>query len=242
VTVEEKKHKPETKELIRIKGRPAMSYRDSLGKGEKSVWDEACVLFNELLDFLHSQDMLRKTTIPMDRQRLMLIWENSRNYGIAFNAMVKKFENEKSILEFTSKADLTQHEATYIFISQLVGIALINIESVFKTSLLFFLEEKNGITRNMTLGRLLRTIEDMSSSLGQRLKAIVDTEIRNSLAHGTFWFGNGGKVFLATNSYLEDVKEMPLHKFWMEIKNMNTISLAFTEVLAAKIDAGYFKN
>jgi hypothetical protein len=88
---------------------------------------------------------------------------------------------------------------------------------------------------------LLHAIEDMSSSLGQRLKAIVDTEIRNSLAHGTLWFGKGGKVFWATNSYLEDVTEMPLYKFWMEIKNMNIISIAFIEVLISKMRAGYFK-
>jgi hypothetical protein len=163
------------------------------------------------------------------------------NFGIAFNDMTRKFSNRESALAFIRGADLTETSATYIFLSQLIGTALISFESVFRTSLLFFLEEEEGITKAMALGQLLRQIEIISPKIGACLREMVDTKIRNSLAHGTFWFKKGGKVCLATNSYLEEVEEMPLSEFWIEIKKMNIIAIAFIEVLRKKIHANYFR-
>jgi hypothetical protein len=51
----------------------------------------------------------------------------------------------------------------------------------------------------------------------------------------------GGKVFLAEDSYLDKVEEMALYEFWIEIRKMNIISIAFTDILNKKIDEGYFK-
>jgi hypothetical protein len=218
-----------------------LSYRDELSDAEKPIWDKACVLFEKMLDDFNSENLLRKGTISVDRARLGQIWENSMNFEIAFNDMVGKFRNEESISAFIKGADLTQTSATYVFLSQLIGTALINLEAVFRTSLLFFLEEEQGITRTMTLGQLLRQIKIISPEIGACLEEMVDTKIRNPLAHGTFWFKKGGKVCLATNSYLEEVEEMSLAEFWIETKKMNIIAIALIEVLKKKIDANYFR-
>jgi hypothetical protein len=212
-----------------------------LSDAEKPIWDEAHALFEKMLDDFHAKNLLRKGTISVDRTRLRQIWENSMNFGIAFNDMTRKFSNRESALAFIRGADLTETSATYIFLSQLIGTALISFESVFRTSLLFFLEEEEGITKAMALGQLLRQIEIISPKIGACLREMVDTKIRNSLAHGTFWFKKGGKVCLATNSYLEEVEEMPLSEFWIEIKKMNIIAIAFIEVLRKKIHANYFR-
>ena len=218
-----------------------MSYRDELTLTEKKVWDEACELFEDMLDDLNSKNLLRKGIPHSDRERLMLIWENSRNYGMAFNEMLKIFDSPETFLECASNAGLTPHTLTYAFVSQLVGTALVSFESVFKTSLLFFLKEESGIQRKLTLGRLLDIIEQINPPIGRRLKKMIDTRIRNSLAHGTFWFREGGRVFLATNSYLNEIEEMALHEFWIEIKKMNITSIAFTHILDIKINEGYFR-
>jgi hypothetical protein len=218
-----------------------MSYRDKLSGAEKPIWDKAYALFEKMLDDFNAKNLLRKGTISVDRARLGQIWENSMNFGIAFNDMTRKFSNRESTLAFIEGADLTQTSATYVFLSQLIGTALISSESVFRTSLLFFLEEEKGITKRMTLGQLLRQIEIISPEIGACLRKMVDTKIRNSLAHGTFWFKKGGKVCLATNSYLEEVEEMPLSEFWIEIKKMNIIAITFIEVLRKKIHANYFR-
>ncbi len=219
-------------------------YKEQLGKAEKPIWDEASAVFEDLLEDLNSKNLLRKGTLHMDRERLMQIWASSRNYGLALNEMIHKFDSEEKMKEFTSKSGLTEGIMVHLLLSQLVGTALISFESVLKTSLLFFLEEEQGIRRNMTLGRLLNQIMKISPETGQRLLKIVDTEIRNPLAHGTFWFkakGTEAKVFLASSSYLDDVKEMELYKFWIETKRINIVSLAFVNVLNEKIAAGYFR-
>jgi len=118
---------------------------------------------------------------------------------------------------------------------------LVYFESVFKTSLLFFLEEEEGITKKMTLGQLLRQIKEISPSIGTRLERMIDTKLRNALAHGTFWFMESGRVFLATNSYLEEVEEITLTEFWIEVRKMSIIGIAFIDTLHQKIKEGYFK-
>jgi len=51
----------------------------------------------------------------------------------------------------------------------------------------------------------------------------------------------GGRVFLASDSYLDQVEEMQLPDFWIEIKKINIISIAFTYILNKKINEGYFR-
>ena len=218
-----------------------MSYREELTEREKPIWDEACALFEEMLSDFNSKNLLRKGIIRMDRERLKLIWENSRNYGMAFNEIQKKFESEETFKKFASNASLTPQTLTYLFISQMIGTLLVYFESVFKTSLLFFLEEEEGITKKMTLGQLLRQIKEISPSIGTRLERMIDTKLRNALAHGTFWFMEGGRVFLATNSYLEEVEEITLMEFWIEVRKMSIIGIAFINTLHRKIEEGYFK-
>lgn len=216
-------------------------YRNQLGEAEKPIWNEAYSLFTELMDDLKSKNLLRKGTLHMDRERLALIWENSRNYSAALNVMVSKFDSEKTLKEFASKSGLTLDTITYIFLSQLLATSLIDFESVLKTSLLFFLEEENGIRSTMTLGQLLRKIRKISPQLGNRLIEMINTKIRNSLAHGSFWFKRGGMVYLASNSHLDEVEEMELFQLWIETKRINIIAHAFTCVLSEKIDEGYFR-
>ncbi len=219
-------------------------YKNQLGEAEKPIWDEADALFEELLEDLNSKNLLRKGPLRMDRERLMLIWRNSQKYAFALNAMVNKFQNEETLKKFSVDSGLTLDMITSILMCQLIGTTLINFESVLKTSLLFFLEEEMGIKRTMTLGSLLKEIERITPQIGKRLRTMIDTDIRNSLAHGTFWFKEdkeGGKVFLATNSYLDEVKQMELYQFWIEVKRINIISLAFVHALYEKISKGYFK-
>lgn len=217
-----------------------MGYRNGLTEKEKKIWDEACALFEEMLDDFNSKNLLRKGTLHMDRERLALVWENSRNYGMAFNELYKKFE-PKQAKDFAQKAGLTKQTLTYLFISQMISTLLVYLESVFRTSLLFFLEEEYGIKKNMTLGQLLVVIKRVSPSIGTKVESMINTELRNCLAHGTFWFKGGGRVFLATNSYLEEVREITLSQLWIEVRRISIIAIAFVHTLNKKVKQGYFR-
>jgi len=211
---------------------------------EKKIFDESVKLFEELLDDFKSKDLLRKGIPHSDREKLVAILKNSRHNGNAFNVVFSIFESKEkieSIIKKCSEEGITDNVLTYTFLSQLFGVAMLNFESVFKTSLLFFLKEESGFYRKMTLGRLIGNIKKVST-LGQQIEDKIDYELRNSLAHGTFWFGGEGKVFLAENSYLEGVQEIPLHKFFVRVKDQNIVAHAFIQALIGKTEQGYFRE
>jgi len=209
-------------------------------KEEKKLWDEAITIYDELLDELKSKNMIRLITLPMDRIRLRAIWINSDEIGKAYNDLLKIFTSAKTAKEFSEKSGLSETTVVHTFLTNLVGLTLIQYESVFKTSLLFFLEEDNGIRRKSTLTELLNKIEKICPTAGLKLKNLIDTDLRNSLAHGTFWIENK-TIVLADTSYLENTKRLSLTEFMKESKRVNVIAHALVYVLGKKINEGFFK-
>lgn len=164
---------------------------------------------------------------------------NSSEIGKAYNELLTIFTSNKTAKEFSDRSGLSETTIIQTFLTNLVGLTLIQYESVFKTSLLFFLEEDNGVRRKSTLTELLTEIEKICPTSGLKLKKLLDTDLRNSLAHGTFWIENK-TVVLADTSYLENVKKLSLSEFMMESKKVNVIAHALISVLIKKIGEGFF--
>jgi hypothetical protein len=209
-------------------------------KQEEKLWDEAIIIYDELLDELKSKNMIRFMTLPMDRKRLSGIWTNSSEIGKAYNDLLKIFSSTKTAKEFSEKSGLSETTVVQIFLTNLVGLTLIQYESVFKASLLFFLEEDNGIRRKSTLTELLNKIEKICPATGLKLKNLIDTDLRNSLAHGTFWIEDK-TIVLADTSYLENTEKLSLTEFMIESKKVNVIAHALIYTLTKKINEGFFK-
>ena len=217
-----------------------MSQR-ALSPKEQKIFNESVTLFENLLDDLKSKNLVRKGTSKSDRKKLAAIWRNSRLVANAFNVIFTIFDSKGKVNSFVSKnakEGITHEVLTYTFVSQLFGVALLNFESVFKTSLLFFLREDAGFSRRMTLGKMINVLKGIST-FGIQVESKIDFKLRNSLAHGTFWFGKG-TVFLAENSYLEQVQPIPLYDFIIRIKNLNIVAHAFIQALLNKKNQGYF--
>lgn len=151
-----------------------------------------------------------------------------------FNDVIDKFRTEEKAKKFAEDSGLTPQTAFYLFMSQLIAVGLTAYESVFKTSLLFFIDtfKQNNMTKTITLNPLLDRIEQISPKAEAGLKKMINPQIRNSLAHGTFWF-DYQTIYLATNSHLEKVDEMNIRDFWMEIF-MNIIAHALIDVIGQK--------
>lgn len=224
-----------------------MSYGNELTNAEeKKLFNESCILFSQILDDLKTKKILRTIFIPIDVERLRKIWQNSCSFGTAFNKMVDVFRSPEIATNLAKKANMTPNTFGYIFYSQLVGTALYDYEAVLKTSFLFFMEQeaneksKKGIRKDMTLRQLFRRLKEISPTYGQALYEIIDMDLRNSLAHGTFWFDKNN-VYLAENSYLDDVTVLTLAEFWKKTRRINIISHAFIEILMKKVKSNYFK-
>lgn len=212
-----------------------------LASREQKVFNDSVALFEKLIDDLASKELLRKGIPRNEREKLAALWRNSRHMGQAFNVIFSLFDSKETIDSFVKKnreEGITHDVLTYTFATQLFGIAILNFESIFKTSLLFFLKEDAGFDRRMTLGAMIKTLKTVSP-LGAKVENIIDFRLRNSLAHGTFWFGKGS-AFLAENSYIENVQPIPLASFMTRIKIQNIVAHALIEVLLNKKNQGYF--
>jgi len=222
---------------------------DTSIKKPRDHWEQACDFFETMLDDFRSKNLLRKNIDKSERERLNLVWENSRKYEIALNNLFNRFSSVgmdagAARVDFDKKCAAVgspKDTVNYLIFSQLIGTFLLKLEALFRTSLLFFLEEREGIRRHDTLRELLKKIKKISPPIGKELNNLINTDLRNHLAHGTFWF-QGNTLFHAENSYLEESTKMPLGKLMFENLKMNLITNALVHTLKQKEEHGYFES
>jgi len=212
---------------------------------EKELFEKAKAVFGELLDDFNAKGLLRKG-IPHDqRQRLANMFNQSRQIGQALNAISKIFDSNDHVRSFAdkNKADGIDEEVlTGVFLNQATGNLIYNIETLFKTALIFFLQEKQGLRKQMEVGRLIHAIKEISPSIGAKLEPLIDLELRNALAHGAFWFETGGQAYISLDSHLKSPKSMKFAEFMIRVKKQNIVAHAFIEVLVERVRQGYFKG
>jgi len=217
----------------------------------QNVWDQLCAFFEVMLDDFSSKNLLRRNISELDREKLDLVWENSRIYENALRDMLHRFEGKpETFAQKCSNIGFSEQTVNCLFISHLIGTYLIELEAVFRASLLFFLQEgcyntEKGminIDKKMALGNLLKEINKISPSFEKEIYSLIKGNFRNCFSHGTFWFHKGGRIFLAKNSYLEGVKEISLGKLWMQCLEMSLVANALVDTLKKKEDQGYFKS
>ena len=212
---------------------------------ERKEFENAKRVFEELLDDFNVRGLLRKGTSHDQREKLSKMWRQSHQFGQAFNTMFKIFDTADHVKAFAArnKVDgINEEVLTGSFLNQMIGLFLYDIETVFKTSLIFFLEEKQGLRKRMELGKLLKAIKKISPKIWSKLKPLIDLELRNAFAHGAFWFEAGGEAHLAKNSHLTNPKNLKFHELLIRVKKQNIVAHAFVKVLMEKVDQGYFKS
>jgi len=221
-----------------------MTYSATLTNEERKEFKHSKQVFEELLDDFNARGLLRKG-IPRDqRERLARMWAQSRQFAQAFNTIFKIFDTKGKVKAFAArnKVDRVNEEVlTGSLLNQTMGLFLYNIETVFRTSLIFFLEDKQGLKKRMELGKLLNTIKRISPNIGSKLEQLIDLELRNALAHGAFWFEAGGEGYLTQNSHLENPKNLKFYEFLIRGKKQNIVAHAFIEVLMERVKQDYFK-
>ncbi len=127
---------------------------------EQALFDEAKALFGELFDDLNRKNLLRKTT-SNERRRLLSVFDNTGRFQDAFNVMTKQYGKDR-FAEFKRKTELSEETLIYSFLSQVFSTLLVCYESLIRLSLVFFLEEKCGVTKKDTFGTFLHKLADIS--------------------------------------------------------------------------------
>ena len=218
-----------------------MSLYHNLSDPELKEFEEAKAIFTELMDNLHSKDKLRKGIGRYEREKLAKMWALSRQIGIALNKTMNIFDPEKlQKFEIANREfNLTAQNLTDSLINQMIGFFLYNIEVVLKFSLLFFIKKDPPFRTKMTIGELIRAVEIECPTIAPDFKELIDVDIRNALAHGSFWFERPNICFTRDLEF-SSTTGIPFHEFWIRTKKQNIRAHALTEVLYEKINQNYF--
>lgn len=199
---------------------------------ERRISQESASLFGQFLDDLKTKNLLRRTT-DEEKERLLSILRSTWEFQGAFNEMAKQFDIRR-FHNFIAKTGLTEETLVYSFVNQLLGNLLICYESLIKLSLLFFVDDKSGITKSMTLGKLLSKLKNISPSFFEKLNPRINRDLRNALAHGSFWLEKDGLHYVK-NGYLEEERTIPLSELRDETRKASIIGRAFIHVISRKV-------
>jgi len=220
-------------------------HRDEIELPLVSFYDEMTKLFNKLFDELDNKNFLRKglKLSYHDREMLVKIWQMTRNFGQALNFMWSLFEPMKGekLSDYFAQLGFTKDYQVSLWAQSLLCNFLINVESVFRFSMVFFLDNKFLRGRKMTLFKLICELEKVYPP-ATRLNEAFDRELRNSLAHGGFWL-EPERWYVTTDPHLDpaSIKCLDIVELWKIVKKANVAAIAFQDVLNKKIRAGIFK-
>ena len=108
-----------------------MSRFHDLEGPEEQEYIEALALFNELFDYLHTHDKLRRGIPRNEREKLRNMWTLSRHMGIALNKMINIIDHERMprFAEINNEFGLNEQTLVDTVITQMVGHFIYNIDS-----------------------------------------------------------------------------------------------------------------
>ena len=224
--------------------KPPHAYIGELKPVEKTHFDNAKLTFFELLNILKQKQMIRLGPPHNQIKRLIFLWEQSNLFSKVHNATVNVFmtKNLESFIDKNIEYGFTEDIIANAMFLQIIGTFIFDLETIIKTSLIFFLNEKKGIRKKTTLTPLIIKIKKIAPEIGSKFEGLLDIELRNSIAHGAIWYDPElRKVCLAENSYLDEIIKIGFDDFWIRVKKQNIYALAFIEVLWRKFEEGFFK-
>lgn len=184
-----------------------------------------------------------------DRQKLANIWDLTRRFGEVLNYLYTLFSPRNPLREMQTKVlgavGMTEDYLTSLWIQSMVSYFLTNVESVFRFTLAFLLNDKffkdmNCKLEYATTTNLLRKLEGIYLPTKNFRKAF-DIGMRTSFAHGSYWFENK-ELHMASDPHLRTVRSISLMNFMQIAMKANVGAMAFIDVLDNEINKGMFRG
>jgi hypothetical protein len=142
-------------------------------------------------------------------------------------------DRKERFLSFSSEFDLDETKFTYMYVQSCVLLGIAHTE-LFKTFLLFHLKGSHRISK------FYNVMENFAPHSWLKLSPYVNSNIRNSLAHGT-WIIQNGKVVLFNNSELIGYETIELKDFFYVVRKLNILYVILFEVIKKKRKSGFFE-
>lgn len=209
---------------------------NALGQGEKKLYLEIEPILNELLDELKTNGKIEISFVNSEKQHLKNILENLSQVSINYNSLLDLFDNANNVEEFlkvSSRFGFDEQKLVNLYVEITVLLCILNTE-LFKTLLLFHLKSVSHKVSNFG-----STMGQFAPVTWKKLKPYVDSNFRNSLAHGTWVFENK-QIVLFDDAKLVPYEKLDLANFIIRAKNQNVLFICLVNILAAKKKAGFF--
>jgi len=135
----------------------------------------------------------------------------------------------KKFAEHNKSYGFTEDRLAHLFLSEIISTFLRTTE-LFRICFLMTLTEKQDLNSRMTLGQLLRKLEEVSPK-SKAITKRIDVKLRNALAHGLFWLE--GTVL----NYYEDIKfererSISIAHLWNKIHEHSKITQCLINFIA----------
>jgi hypothetical protein len=207
-----------------------------LGKGGEKYWKEIEFIISELLDELEANGKIKHVFVPIEMEHMSHVINNIYQLGINSNWVLHLLyppENFKSFLAVSSKFGFDETKAVNLFIQTSVLSCVLHTE-LFKTLLLFHLTKINHRTSQFP-----NTMEKAAPKSWKKLKPHVDSNFRNSLAHGT-WAIENNQVVLFEDAELVPYERLNFDKFLIKAKKQNILYSCLAGIIIQRFKAGFF--
>lgn len=213
----------------------------SMGKDDWKYWDQIQPLFEGLMDDIKKKGYLKSPGDLHSKFTNLIVTTNKM--ATSYNMLQSIFEEKGRSAKFIKHNkcfNVTEEGLVYLLVSQSISNVLNNAEML-RNTLLEIIKTNGRFNDKMGLGYLLRKLDELSPNFGNKIRIEVDTNIRNALAHRTYWI-DGVDVVYCTDMSLENEKRIDLWGLWMEGKKLNILYQNLIKLIADKSQRGFFKT
>lgn len=193
----------------------------------------------DLLNELKTKNYLKTANeIPENSTNMFLTHRSlQKAYNMFLNIFYERGKSKKFI-EQTKEFGLTEEDFPYLWLSELISVYVRSQEAI-KNYIKIVIKFREPFTINAGIGSLLNSLEHVSLELGKKLSDELNSPLRNSLVHGTYW-QEGENVFYCTDINLINPRKTNLTLIINDIRKFGIIEVCIFETLLEKLKEGFF--
>jgi len=212
------------------------------------LYDKIYRVSQGMFSDLNSRNYLRKGLSHEDRQKLKYVWDMTNFFTKTLNYLYTLFDpknpNRQVQVKGLGKMGMTKAHLTSLWGQSMVLNFLVGIESVFRFTLVFFLntnffKHAGCKPKHTTTSRLLKELGKIYPQAKGFDKAF-SLKLRNSIAHGAFWF-DSGKLYFTPDPHFKTIRHVTLVDLMKRSMEANVGAMAFIDALVEEINKGTFR-
>ena len=212
----------------------------ALGVREMELWIAIEPVLQEVLDELKENDLIETVFAQKETEALWSCIVKQDAFSNVSNFLLHLSESREKAAEFVKmNAQFGLDEPTVVadYVLSMLSLSVLKTE-LFKLVLLFSL--KRGGHMSHAVAKFGSTLQDAAPKAWPKLKPLVDSPLRNALAHASYALVDD-KVILYNDATLEPLEELSLGHIMMRMKDQDVLLQCLLYVLDQKSKKGFFE-